>query len=146
VFGHIASRDGKPEPELFLSTRGRGVSRLLMTKGDSRRRRLRLDFGKRTRIWITNLVRRTDRFVAHYLFPISCNVARCSELQVCRKAKSTWGRGSDLLPRPRSILASKIPASRLKRLSHASQDSRTGQRPEKIWMVSRPAKRFAPRV
>jgi multidrug efflux pump subunit AcrB len=38
-------------------------------------------------------------FFAHYLFPISCNVACSSEVQVCRKAKSPWERRLDLLPR-----------------------------------------------
>jgi hypothetical protein len=43
-----------------------------------------------------------------------------------------------------NALSSKMPASWLKGLSHATQDSRARQRPEKIWVVSRSAKRFAP--
>jgi hypothetical protein len=52
--------------------------------------------GRILAITYTNLVRRTDPFFAHYLFPISCNVACSSEVQVCRKAKSPWGRRLDL--------------------------------------------------
>ena len=101
---------------------------------------------KRTWIWITNLVRWTDPFDAHYLFLNFLQMSPASAKCKCVVKPSHRGGGDSIFRGPRSIGASKIPASWLKGLSHATQDSRARQRPEKIWMVSRPAKRFASRV
>jgi hypothetical protein len=52
----------------------------------------KLASGKERENRIINLVRRTDPFIAHYLFPNFLQCRLLQRVQVCRKAKSPWGR------------------------------------------------------